>query len=215
MKLILSKLAVTVLMVPFVHGVTLLNFDGATSMTTTGTPLPAVLTLENAYWETLDDKGDLLVVPGFRADITSPTVVVGDPNLSFYGPSISGNALSAVDGPVMFSFASALNLSSFGVTLDNSSLGNILNRGGNPAFSTNILFYDAADTLIGYIELDQTVSGLVVSDRRTFENVSKVVLPSGAFYDNISFMAQAVPEPTSAALVCLSFLTLFRRRRLI
>jgi hypothetical protein len=213
MKSYLTIIAATAAMVPFTHGATLFDFDGATPASTSGTPLPAVVTLENAYWETLDDNGDPLTVPGFRADAGSPVVAVGDPAVAGYGSAISGNALDATNGPVMFTFASALNLSNFGVTLDNSGFGNIQQTGGNPAFGTNILFYDAADNLVGFIGVDQTVSGFSVADVSTFENVSKVVLPSGAFYDNVSFSAQAVPEPSVTAIGGLGLLMLFRRRR--
>ena len=205
-------LALTAALAPLGHGVTLFDFDGATPATVTGTPLPALVTLQNAYWETLDDNGDPLAVPGFRAD-NSSSVAVGDPNTLGYGPAISGNALDGTNGPVMFTFASALNLSSFGVVLDNSSFGNIPTIGAEPASGTNILFYDAADTLIGFIALDQTVSGFTVADNGSFANVSKVVLPSGAFYDNVSFNAQAVPEPSAAALGGIAALVLLRRRR--
>ena len=97
--------------------------------------------------------------------------------------------------------------------MDNSTFGNIPTTGGNPAFGTNVLFYDAADALLGFIALDQTVSGFNISDDSSvFSNVSKVILPSGAFYDNVSFTA-TIPEPTSAALACLGTLALFKRRR--
>jgi hypothetical protein len=198
-------------MAPFVHGVTTFDFDGATPATTIGSPLPTAVTLQNAYWETLDGNGDPLAVPGFRAT-DPPDVAVGDPNTFGYGPAISGNALDATNGPVMFTFASALNLSNFGVTLDNSTFGNIPITGGDPAFGTNILFYDAADTLIGYIGVDQTVSGFTVADGSTYNNVSKVILPSGAFYDNVQFTG-AIPEPSSAVLGALGALGLVLRRR--
>jgi hypothetical protein len=169
------------------------------------------VTIQNAYYETLDENGDPLAVPGFRADVGSTVAI--DPSLAGYGPAISGKALDGTNNPVMFTFASALNLSSFGVFLDNSSFGNVPQTGGNPAFGTNILFYDAADALIGFIPVDQTVSGFTVADGSTYNNVSKVILPSGAFYDNVSFAAAAVPEPASAALVCLGAVALFKRRR--
>ena len=114
----------------------------------------------------------------------------------------------------MFTFGRALNLSNFGVTLDNSTFGNIPQSGGNPAFGTNVLFYDAVDNLIGFIELDETVSGFTVSNAPgSFLNVSKMILPSGAFYDRMSFNAEAVPEPTVAALAGLGVLAMLKRRR--
>ncbi|NQX02797.1 hypothetical protein HQ447_19225 [bacterium] len=213
MKSLFTTLVATAAMVPFVQGITTFDFDGATPATTSGSPLPAGVTLQNAYWETTDDNGDLLAVAGFRADASSPTVVVGDPNAFGYGAAISGNALDATAGPLMFTFASALNLSGFGVSLDSSSFGNVQQTGVNPAFGTNILFYDAADTLIGFIGVDQTVAGFVVADSGSFGNVSKVILPSGAFYDNVSFTAAAVPEPAAALLGGIGMLALLKRRR--
>lgn len=198
-------------MAPFVHGITIFGFEDPDLAVTSGTPLPTVVIIQNAFWETEDELGDPLPVPGFRADVGSTVAL--DPSLAGYGPAISGKALDGTGNPVMFTFASALNLSNFGVVLDNSGFGNIPQTGGNPAFGTNILFYDAADTLIGFIGVDQTVSGFTVVDGGTYNNVSKVILPSGAFYDNVSFNAAVVPEPTSAALACLGALALLKRRR--
>ncbi len=211
MKSLLTTLATTAAMVPLVHGITTFGFENSDLTVTSGTALPTSVTLQSAYWETLDANGDPLAVPGFRADIGSTVAL--DPSLAGYGPAISGKALDGTNNPLMFTFASAMNLSSFGVFLDNSSFGNIPQTGGDPAFGTNILFYDAADSLIGFIALDQTVSGFSVADSGTYNNVSKVILPSGAFYDNLSFTGQAVPEPASAALACLGALALFKRRR--
>lgn len=212
MKSLLTTLAAVAAIAPFVHGATTFGFDDADPVMTSGTPLPALVTLNNAYWETEDEFGDPLPVPGFRADVGSP--VASDPSLAGYGPAISGNALDGSNGPLLFTFASALNLSGFGVTLDNSTFGNIPTTGGNPAFGTNILFYDAADTLVGFIPVDQTVAGFAVTnDPGVFENVSKVVLPTGAFYDNMNFTAQAVPEPAALTLAGIGLLGLFIRRR--
>lgn len=196
------------------HGITTFDFDGATPVTTSGTALSTGVTVANAYWETEDENGDPLLTPGFRADSVSPTVSLGDPSAFGYGSAISGNALDATNGPVMFTFASALNLSNFGVMLDNSGFGNIPITGGDPAFGTNILFYDSGDNLVGYIALDQTVSGFTVTnDPGNFMNVTKVIMPSGAFYDNVSFTAQSIPEPTVAGLACLGAFAMFKRRR--
>lgn len=211
MKSLLSTLAATAATAAFVHGATTFGFDNVNLALTAGTPLPTSVTIQNAYWETLDDDGNPLAVPGFRADTGTP--VASDPSLSFYGSAISGKALDGTNNPTMFTFGGAMNLSSFGVFLDNSDYGNYQQTGGNPAFGTNILFYDAADTLIGYIGLDQTVSGFTVADTGTYGNVSKLILPSGAFYDNLSFSATAVPEPTTALLGGLGLFALFKRRR--
>ncbi len=213
MKSILVKIAAGVVVGSACHGATTFEFEGVNAATTSGTPLPTQVTVQNAYWETEDEFGDPLVRPGFRPDVSS-TVLLGDPSAAGYGPAISGNALDGTNGPVMFTFGRALNLSNFGVTLDNSTFGNIPQSGGNPAFGTNVLFYDAVDNLIGFIELDETVSGFTVSNAPgSFLNVSKMILPSGAFYDRMSFNAEAVPEPTVAALAGLGVLAMLKRRR--
>lgn len=217
MKSLLVKVSVTLVILSASHGATTFDFESANAGVTGGTPLPTQVTVQNAYWETEDEFGYPLVVPGFRADVSS-TVLLGDPFLAGYGSTISGNALDGTNGPVMFTFGRALNVSTFGVTLDNSTLGNIPQVGGNPAFGTNVLFYDAVDNLIGFIPLDETVSGFTVSNAPvSFLNVSKVILPSGAFYDRLSFNAEAgfetIPEPTMALLSGLGTLALLKRRR--
>jgi hypothetical protein len=202
-----------VVVISVCHGATAFDFEDTNAATTTGTLLPTQVTVQNAYWETEDEFGAPLAVPGFRPDVSS-TVLLGDPSVAGYGPAISGNALDGTNSPVMFTFGSALNLSNFGVILDNSSIGNIPTSGGDPAFGTNILFYDSVDNLIGFILLDETVPGFTVSDAPgSFLNVSKVILPAGAFYDHLSFNAEAVPEPTVVGLACLGGLALLKRRR--
>lgn len=207
----MTALFVTVGLVPFVQGATTFGFEDPDLTLSSGTALPVSVTIQNAYYETVDENGDDLLVPEFRADV-SVTIAL-DPSTVGSGPAVSGKALDGTGGPIMFTFASAVNLSSFGVFLDNDSFGTTPQVGGNPAFGTNILFYDAADTLIGFIGVDQLTPGFVVADSNMFNSVSKVILPSGAFYDNVSFTATAVPEPTSAALACLGTMVLFKRRR--
>lgn len=211
MKPLLTILAAAVAMTPVVHGATTFGFEDPDLTVASGTALPVSVTIQNAYYETVDENGDDLLVPGFRADV-GVTIAI-DPSTVGSGPAISGKALDGTGSPILFTFASAVNLSNFGVFLDNDSFGTTPTTGGNPAFGTNILFYDAADTLIGFIGVDQLTPGFVVADGNTFNNVSKIILPSGAFYDNVSFTANAVPEPTSAALACLGALAMFKRRR--
>jgi len=78
--------------------------------------------------------------------------------------------------------------------------------------TTNVLFYDAADTLLGFIALNQMVSGFsIANDPGVFDNVSKILLPGGAFYDNLTI--SAVPEPTVSMLPVLGAFALIRRKR--
>ncbi len=80
-------------------------------------------------------------------------------------------------------------------------------RFGTPGLSVE--FYDAVDTLLSRTPIDQTQPGFTFVTG-AIDNVSKIVLPAGAFYDNIT----AVPEPGTAAwLLGLGGLLLGRRRR--
>lgn len=211
MKAIATWSAIAAATLSLAHGATFFGFDSGTLSVTTGDVLPASVTFDYAYYETEDEFGDPLANPGFRTD--SPAMA-GDPSVTGYGAAISGTAIDATVGPVMLSFSSPITISGFGIVLDNSTMGTIPQVGGDPAFGTNILFYDASDVLVGFVGLDQTVSGFTITnDPGTFENVSKMILPSGAYYDNMSFVTQPVPEPGAAALGGLGLLTLLRRRR--
>ncbi len=217
MNLLLIIIPVSLAFASVSRGATAFDFEDTNAATTTGSPLPTQVIVQNSYWETEDEFGTPLAVPGFRADVNT-TVQLGDPAVSGYGPAISGNALDGTNSPVMFTFGTSLNLSNFSVKLDNSTLGNIPATGGDPASGTNILFYDSVDNLVGFIALDQTTPGFIVSDApRSFLNVLKVILPTGAFYDNLSFNAlvvpEAIPEPATAGLACLGALALLKRRR--
>jgi hypothetical protein len=121
---------------------------------------------------------------------------------------IAGNALDAVDQSVLFSFSTPQDISAFGVTLDNSTLGT--------PFGTAIEFYNALDSLLYSINVDQTSSGFSVNQSAlALTGVSKVVLPAGAFYDNLSMTTSAVPEPSRFLLLGLgSCVAVFRRRRM-
>lgn len=192
------------------NAASVINFSFTSDATAviTNAPLAGTLSVDYAYLETLDEQGDPLLHPSFRPDISAGSIVIGNPSLAGYGAPIAGNALNAVDSPVLLSFGSAQDIGSFGVTLDNSTFGT--------PFGTFVEFYDANDILIGSIGVDQTVAGYAVADLGTYANVSKILLPSGAFYDNLSFTANsaaAVPEPGRATLLGLGLAVAFLRRR--
>ncbi|MEY4483759.1 MAG: hypothetical protein RL693_1211 [Verrucomicrobiota bacterium] len=191
------------------HAASVINFSFTSDATPiiTSAPLTGTLSVDYAYLETLDEQGDPLLHPSFRPDISAGSIVVGNPSLSGYGAPIAGNALNALDSPVLLSFSNAQDIGAFGVTLDNSTLGTL--------FGTFVEFYDANDILISSISVDQTVPGFAVADLSVYSNVSKIVLPSGAFYDNLSFTANtaAVPEPGRATLLGFGLAMAFLRRR--
>lgn len=188
------------------HAATVFNFNTGTATTTTGDAFPAPVSITYAYQETEDQYGDPLPTPVWLTDPSAPALALNDPSTAGYGAAIDGLALDAVLSPVMFSFASAVNLTSFAVALDNSTLGT--------PFGTEIGFYDSSDTLLYSILVDQAASGFSVNEALSLAGVSKVVLPSGAFYDNVSFGATAVPEPSRTMFLGLTAVgALFRRRR--
>ena len=110
-----------------------------------------------------------------------------------------------MDSPVLLTFSGAVNISSFGIQLDNSSLGNL--------FGTNIEFFDSTDNLIWSIPVDQSVSGFSVNETLSLTNVSKIVLPTAAYYENVNMGLAAVPEPSKAMLLGFGALSVFMRRR--
>lgn len=207
MKHIYSLVAVLALAAGTGNAATVFNFNTGAANNTTGDVFPTTVAINYGFLETEDANGDPLSVPTWIPDTGAPSpVILGNPSLGGYGAAIDGNALDAVLSPVLFSFGTPVNLTGFGVTLDNSTLGT--------PFGTEVSFYDALDALLFNIPVNQSVSGFSVSEALSLTGVSKVVLPSGAFYDNVSFSATAVPEPSRALLLGLAgALALFRRRR--
>ncbi|WP_397381639.1 PEP-CTERM sorting domain-containing protein [Prosthecobacter sp.] len=209
MKKILSIVALAA-MCASSQAATVLSYSFTSDATpaVSGGSLVGTVSAAYAYIETVDANGDPLSLPSFRPDLTAPAIAVGDPSARGYGAPISGNALDAVDQAVLFSFSAPQDISAFALTLDNSTLGT--------PFGTNVEFYDSLDALLYSILVDQTVSGFSVNQALSLMGVSKVVLPSGAFYDNASLTvaASAVPEPSRVLLMGLfAGVAVFRRRR--
>ena len=186
---------------------TVLNYSFSTDATpaVTGSSLVGSVSTAYAYLETVDGNGDPLPLPSFRPDLTAGPIVVGDPSAVGWGAAISGNALDARDHGVLLSFTSAQDVSAFSIVLDNSSFGTL--------FGTEVQFYSATDTLIGSITVDQTSPGFTVNDTTLFAGVSKILLPSGAFYDNLSITASPAPEPGRAMLLGVGLVGAILRRR--
>jgi hypothetical protein len=206
MKRILSAIAFAA-MCAGAQAATVLDFAFSTNAvpSVTGPALTGTLSVDYTYLETVDGNGDPLPTPSFRPDGTAGPIVVGDPSARSYGSAISGNALDAVDQAVLLSFTQAQNVSAFSIVLDNSTFGT--------PFGTAVEFYSSADLLIGSIAVDQTISGFTVNDTSLFANVSKIVLPAGAFYDNLSLTVTAAPEPGRVMLLGLGAVGAILRRR--
>ncbi len=209
MKNSLILLAVAACLTASANAASIVNFSFTSDATPviTNSALVGTLSVAYAYRETVDDNGDPLALPSFRPDLTAGAIVVGDPSGRNYGAPIAGNALDAVDAPVLLSFSTPQDIGSFGVFLDNSTYGTL--------FGTAVEFYDASDHLIGSISVDQTFSGFSVADTATYANISKILLPSGAFYDNLKFTASAsaVPEPGRVSLLGFGLAAAVLRRR--
>lgn len=175
-----------------------INFDNVTPGSTANASLAAagidwISFASGQYVPSYDGFGD--PIPGSQHWAVDPTVgpiVTGNPADSNWGPAPSGiNALDARLDQVLLSFTSAQNLSAFSVTLDNSTLGDLP--------PSNLLFLNAAGLTIAQLAFNQTVPGAVVSYSGLVSGVDSILLPAGAFYDNIS--VTPVPEPTSFAFM--------------
>ena len=147
-------------------------------------------------------------IPGtdrWRPDVTAPPVTVDDPTLFGSSTTSSPNALNAKFQPVLLSFALSLSSLQFSLRLDGDTYG-------DP--SADILFLDANGATLQSLPVDQTQPGALLS-LTGLSGVTGILLPGGAFYDNLSL--DAVPEAgTWAAIVTASALTgwqSWRRRR--
>jgi len=201
-----------VFIVPTVTAGTIFDFDGVVPGTEAnlaiGSAVGLVSFANTVYEPRLDGNGD--PIPGSErwipdSDPATPPVVVDDPSTYSYGSAPSGtNALNGLWQPILLQFANPVRLVAFSVTLDNSTKGNLS--------LVPLLFLDTIGTVLQSIDIDQTVSSLIVTAGPVSGPVSSVLLPSGAFYDNIGF---TVPEPATWALLAggLALLIGVARRR--
>jgi len=183
----------------------LLSFDSGPLTSGTGDPLGSSFTIDFAYLETVDGVGDPLTNPSWTIDAGAPAVTAGSPNGAGWG-TFTTDALDVRDQPVMFTFASAVNLDGFSAVLDDSPFGNL--------GTEQIQFFDESDVLIGSIPLTQSTPGFVATTSTPLTGVKKIVLPTTALYDNVLLTpGAAVPEPGMTVLTGVAALGLALRRR--
>ncbi|GEM_PF-6511006 len=103
-------------------------------------------------------------------------------------------------------FVFPMGADTFSFTPDSNPFGDAL---------AQVEFFGRNGDLLGTLPFDQTLTtGGVLSS--PFSGVQRVLLPGGAFYDNITFAGTAVPEPGTLAFVLTSAFcggTLAYRRR--
>ena len=186
---------------------TLFTFDGVASGTAANDLSQAGITFQpGVFLPDTDSFGsDIPGTEKWHVDGTAPAVTVDDPNGFGRGNAPSpANALNALFQPVLVLFPAATDVTAFTAKLDNDTFG-------DSGLSVN--FYDAADNLLASIPIDQTVAGFTFTSG-TLNGLSKVVLPGGAFYDNVGFTA--VPEVDARVLtagILLAGAALVRRLR--
>ena len=164
---------------------TLFTFDSVVSGTDANSLSQAGVTFQPGIFTPDTDSfgSDIPGTEKWRVDGTAPAVTVDNPNLFGRGNAPSpNNALNALFQPVLVLFPTSTDVTGFTATLDHDTFGDA---------HLTVNFYDTNDNLLSSLPLDQTVPGFTFTSG-ALNGLSKVVLPAGAFYDNVSFTA--VPE---------------------
>ncbi len=199
MALLLAGLAVAV-----PARATTFTFDGVASGSSANSLSQAGITFQAGTFLP-DTNAEGLDVPGtekWRVDFSSPAVTVDNPGLFGRGIAPSGgNALNALFQPVIVLYPGTSGFTRFSTVLDNDKFGDA---------NVAVNFYDSKDRLIASLPVDQTIPGYVI-ESGPLDGVSKVVLPAGAFYDNVS--VTSVPEPSTWALAGVGLAALLWQAR--
>lgn len=191
-----------------------LDFDTATGATDASAFAPSIFSFHNAtFAPDLDGFGDPVVGSDHwqidTASDTSSPVQVDSTSANGWGAAPSGSfALDGRPQSILIQFDQTYNLDAFSVALDNSTFGNL---------GTVTIDFLSGSSIIGHINLDQTQNPGQMPGISGLTNVTGFVLPSGAFYDNLSVSVTAVPEPSTWALIFgavgLGFAVVRRRRQ--
>ncbi len=172
----------------------LLGFDGLVAGSSANSAAPGNAQFTHAVFDFDYDAATGDPLPGtqrWRTDATAPEVIVEDPSTYGRGDAPSpSNALNALWQPVLLTFQHPLDLVAFGVTLDNDTYGD---DGTLPGFDDiAVRFLDLNGVILGSIPVNQTQPGFQIS-AGAMAGVAAIVLPGGAFYDNLTWAP--VPEP--------------------
>ncbi|MCC6232836.1 MAG: hypothetical protein IT580_09350 [Verrucomicrobiales bacterium] len=139
----------------------------------------------------------------WRVDGSAGAVTVENPLTYDRGVAPSGpNALNAVFQPVLIDLASPTVIRQFAMSLDADTLGDR---------AAVVTFWDSGDKLLGSFTVNQRTPLLEVNEALELSGVAKVVLPAGAFYDNLRI--SSIPEPGPVLLVLVGSLCLGISRR--
>ena len=181
------------------------NFDNVVSGTSANNaavnPYAGVSFLSGFVTADLDAQGFEILdingqnIPGFTHWDTYQDSDIRVRNPQFYsaGTAPSGtNALDAKFDQVFIKFATAQNLTSFSMQLDNSTFG---------FPNSNIFFLDSFGKTLSTVAFDQSLSGSIITSGAV-NNVSGIILSSGKLYDNINIATvAAVPEADTYAML--------------
>lgn len=181
------------------------DFDGAASGTSANNsavnPYVGVTFLSGFVTADLDAQGFEILdmngqnISGFTHWETYQDSDIRVRNPQDYGAGIAPSGTNALDAKfdqVFIKFATAQNITSFSMQLDNSNFG---------FPNSNIFFVDSLGKALSTVAFDQSMSGSIVT-AGAVSNVSGIILNSGKLYDNINIATvAAVPEADTYAML--------------